>query len=224
MDANIDMNSENLTQGDSEFDYEKFEQEENALKGKNSTGKAEKTADGKPDKPAKSSEMYDWLQCLVSALLFCVIVFSFFLRIIGVIGTSMIPTFHDSDRVLISNLFYEPKNGDVVVLRKESFMEEPIIKRVIATEGQTVEIDFEQGIVYVDGTALVEPYVASPTNNQLDFAGKVTVPENCVFVLGDNRNGSHDSRKAALGCVDERYIIGKVLLRVVPLNKFGVVD
>ena len=171
-----------------------------------------------------NSEVYDWVQCLVSALLFCVIVFSFFFRIIGVIGTSMLPTYQDGNRVLISNLFYTPKNGDVVVLRKESFQEEPVIKRVIAVEGQTIRIDFEEGIVYVDDVALEEPYIADATHNALDFDGKVTVPENHVFVMGDNRNGSKDSRDSSLGCVDDRYIIGKVLLRVLPVNEFGVVD
>ena len=107
------------------------------------------------------------------------------------------------------------------MLRKDTFQKEPIIKRVIATEGQTIDIDFNAGIVYVDGKALDEPYVNSPTNNQLDFTGKVTVPENCVFVMGDNRNDSTDSRSSLIGCVDKRYIMGKVLLRILPLNKFG---
>ena len=171
--------------------------------------------------PSAASEAYDWIQCLVSALLICVLVFAFFVRIIGIKGSSMVPTFHDRDSVIISNLFFEPKYGDVIVLRKQSFQKEPIIKRVIATEGQTVDIDFAAGIVYVDGKPLSEPYVNSPTNNQIDFDGKITVPENCVFVMGDNRNDSTDSRCSLIGCVDRRYIMGKVLLRILPLNQFG---
>ena len=143
------------------------------------------------------------------------------MRIIGIKGSSMVPTFENRDSVIISNLFFTPQYGDVVVLRKDTFQKEPIIKRVIATEGQTIDIDFNAGIVYVDGKALDEPYVNSPTNNQLDFTGKVTVPENCVFVMGDNRNDSTDSRSSLIGCVDKRYIMGKVLLRILPLNKFG---
>lgn len=171
--------------------------------------------------PSAASETYDWIQCLVSALLICVLVFAFFVRIIGIKGSSMVPTFENRDSVIISNLFFTPQYGDVVVLRKDTFQKEPIIKRVIATEGQTIDIDFNAGIVYVDGKALDEPYVNSPTNNQLDFTGKVTVPENCVFVMGDNRNDSTDSRSSLISCVDKRYIMGKVLLRILPLNKFG---
>ena len=88
-------------------------------------------------------------------------------------------------------------------------MTDPIVKRVIATEGQTVDIDFEEGVVYVDGVALDEPYVNSTTNERENFTEPVTVPEGCVFVMGDNRNRSTDSRSAAIGCVDTRYIIGK---------------
>ena len=135
--------------------------------------------------PSAASETYDWIQCLVSALLICVLVFAFFVRIIGIKGSSMVPTFENRDSVIISNLFFTPQYGDVVVLRKDTFQKEPIIKRVIATEGQTIDIDFNAGIVYVDGKALDEPYVNSPTNNQLDFTGKVTVPENCVFVMDE---------------------------------------
>ncbi len=172
-------------------------------------------------KTSGASEAYDWIQCLVSALLICVLVFAFFVRIIGIKGSSMVPTFHNADSVIISNLFYQPKYGDVVVLRKQTFQKEPIIKRVIATEGQTVDIDFNAGVVYVDGKALDEPYIAEATHNRIDFDGKITVPENCVFVMGDNRNDSTDSRCSLIGCVDERYIMGKVLIRILPLNKFG---
>jgi len=172
-------------------------------------------------KTSGASEAYDWIQCLVSALLICVLVFAFFVRIIGIKGSSMVPTFHNADSVIISNLFYQPKYGDVVVLRKQTFQKEPIIKRVIATEGQTVDIDFNAGVVYVDGKALNEPYIAEATHNRIDFDGKITVPENCVFVMGDNRNDSTDSRCSLIGCVDERYIMGKVLIRILPLNKFG---
>lgn len=170
------------------------------------------------------SDLYDWVQCLVAALLICVIVFAFFIRIIGIIGDSMNPTFEDSDSVVISNLFYEPKQGDIVVLRKASFQKEPIIKRIVATEGQVVEIDFDEGLVFVDGELLIESYILEPTYNQLDFDGPLTVPENFVFVMGDNRNNSLDSRFGIIGCVDERYIMGKVLFRLFPVSKFGAVN
>ncbi len=169
-------------------------------------------------------EIYDWLQCIVYALVVCVIVFVFFFRTIDVMGHSMEPTLQNGDKLIVSNMFYTPQYGDVVVLRKESFGEQAIVKRVIATEGQTVDIDFDEGIVYVDGVALDEPYIAEATRRPLDFNGEVTVPEGCVFVLGDNRNRSNDSRDADIGMVDTRYIIGRALIRVFPLSEFGPVD
>jgi len=129
------------------FDYERFlAEEETVKKGKKRTAPAKEQKSG--TKSVKEpSEIYDWMQSLVTALLFCILVFAFFVRIIGIIGDSMLPTFQDGNSVVISNLFYEPAQGDVVVLRKLSFQEEPIIKRVIAVAGQTVDIDFTKGIV-----------------------------------------------------------------------------
>lgn len=220
---------ENISAGSgSGFDYEKFAEDELARRKaeeKLRSGKkpAKKKGKGKEEEQPHS-ELFDWVQCLVSALIFCVLVFTFFVRTIGVIGQSMEPTFSNGDRVVISNLFYTPKQGDVVVLRKESFQAEPIIKRIIATENQTVSINFDTGTVYVDDVPLDEPYIAEPTHEAIDFTTEQLVPENCVFVMGDNRNHSSDSRKAEIGCVDERYIIGRVLFRVLPVDEFGVVE
>ena len=164
------------------------------------------------------SEVYDWLLCIVSAIIACVLIFTFFVRIVGVVGTSMVPTLHQGDYVLTSNLFYTPKQGDIVILRKLSFDERAIVKRVIAVEGQTVDIDFDAGVVYVDGAPIYEPYVNAPTLRELDFKGEITVPDNCVFVLGDNRNESLDSRRDTLGCVDTRYIIGRGYMVLLPFR------
>ena len=173
-------------------------------------------------KEEKGSAAFDWLQCIVAALVVCILIFVFVGRTVGVVGPSMQQTLIEGDRLIISRLFYTPKYGDIVVLRKDEFKEEPIIKRVIATEGQTVDIDFDAGIVYVDGKALDEPYTNTPTNVREDFnAGPVTVPEGCVFVMGDNRNHSTDSRTDVIGCVDTRYILGKALFRLMPIEKFG---
>ena len=169
-------------------------------------------------------EVYDWAQCIVSALVVCILIFTFAVRLIGVQGISMQNTLHNGDRLLISNLFYTPKQGDIVVLQTDSFSEEAIIKRIIATEGQVVDIDFEAGVVYVDGEALSEPYTAEPTHTQLDFSGPVEVPEGCVFVMGDNRNRSNDSRDARIGMIDTREILGRVLVRILPLSQIGTVD
>ena len=169
-------------------------------------------------------ETYDWVQCVVAALLICILAFVFFIRLIGVDGISMMPTLQNGKRVFISNLMYEPKYGDIVVVQTDSFGEDPIIKRVIATGGQTVSIDFSAGVVSVDGVALDEPYTAEPTYNQLDFTGPVQVPEGYVFVMGDNRNHSNDSRDSRIGLISEQEILGRVLFRLFPLNEFGKVN
>jgi len=164
----------------------------------------------------RRSETFDWIQSVVMALLVCVILFTFVARIVGVQGTSMLNTLYDGDRLLISNLFYTPEKGDIIVLRKNTFSETPIVKRVIATEGQLVDIDFEQGVVYVDGQLLEEDYALEPINKRIDYTEPVVVPEGCVFVLGDNRNGSTDSRDDRIGCVDVRYIMGKAHFILLP--------
>ena len=175
--------------------------------------------DSKNPSGAKSrAEVYDWIQCIIFALVFCVLLFVFAVRMVNVVGHSMVPTLEQSDKVVISNLFYHPKQGDVVVLRKQTLMQEPIVKRIIATEGQTVDIDFD-----VDGKALDEPYVNEPVHDRENFEGKITVPEGCVFVMGDNRNASTDSRDARLGCVDTRYIMGRVYFTLFPVKNIGVV-
>lgn len=168
---------------------------------------------------------FDWIESVVLALVTCVLIFTFGVRVVGVEGTSMINTLENGDRILISNLFYEPEAGDIVVLRKLSFSKDPIVKRVIATEGQVVKMDFERGIVYVDDVALDEPYVHLEMlpMRALDFnalvekdIGGVVVPEGHIFVLGDNRNGSQDSRDEHIGCVDKRYVMGRAFLLIYP--------
>lgn len=164
------------------------------------------------------SGIYDALQAAVSALVVCVLLFTFFVRLVDVDGSSMHPTLEDGDRMAVSDLFYAPAEGDIVVIRTAAFGGAPLVKRVIATGGQTVDIDFDTGVVWVDGRALDEPYVAEPTRERLDFTGPVTVPADCVFVMGDNRNASNDSRDARVGCVDEREIIGRVLCTLFPFR------
>lgn len=168
-------------------------------------------------------DIYDWMQCIVVAIIVCVLLFSFFVRLVDVVGSSMFPTLESGDKIIVSNLFYDPKPGDIVVFRKDEYRDEPLVKRVIAVEGQTIDIDFDLGIVYVDGEPLDEPYIAEPTSEPLDFSGPVTVPDGCIFVMGDNRNHSTDSRYSTIGFVDKRCIMGKVYFTLYPLKNFGSV-
>lgn len=162
--------------------------------------------------------LYEWVRALVSSVLAVVLVFAFAVRLIGVDGHSMVPTLQDGDRlaVTVGLLSGKYKAGDVVVLRKQSFMDEPIVKRVIAVGGQTVDINFDEGSVSVDGRILNEPYINELTFRCDGTEFPLTVPEGSVFVMGDNRNHSNDSRDTRLGAVDTGYIIGRAVLLLYP--------
>ena len=166
-------------------------------------------------------DTYDWIQCLISALIICVLLFVFVIRVVDVRGTSMWPTLQNGDKMLVSDLFYKPKQGDIVVLYTPPFSEndELLVKRVIAVEGQEVNIDFANGLVYVDGEVIEEAYINEATQKKLDFIGPQTVPEGCVFVMGDNRGNSNDSR--AVGPISRDMIVGHVRCVLWPLNKLG---
>lgn len=169
-------------------------------------------------KEKQGREAYEWVQALVCSVLAVVVVFTFGVRLIGVDGHSMVPTLQDGDRLLVLNSMlcggYRP--GDIVVLRKESFLPTPIVKRVVAVEGQVVDIDFSSGAVFVDGQRLHEDYVNEQTFRNDGTSFPLTVPQGSVFVMGDNRNHSNDSRDARLGTVDARYIIGRAVFLAFP--------
>ena len=148
-----------------------------------------------------------------------VVIFVLLMRIVVVNGSSMYSTLWHNDYLLVkSNVICgEYKPGDIIVASKESFNDgEPIIKRVIATEGQTVDIDFGAGIVYVDGVALEEDYTFTPTNVSEGVAFPLTVAEGCIFAMGDNRNRSRDSRYPDIGMIDEREVLGKAVFLLIP--------
>lgn len=173
------------------------------------------------------SGIFEWGEALVVALTTIVLLFTFVIRLIGVEGSSMYPTLHDQDKILMSNAFYTPRKGDIVVLTKQSFLDSPVVKRVIATEGDLVDINFSTMEVLINGKVLEEPYTNAETVPPLligDMIFPQTVPENCIFVLGDNRNHSSDSRIVSLGMVDTRYILGHVFFRLSPLNRIGGVN
>lgn len=177
----------------------------------------------KKKKDSGKLDFYDISQCVISALVVGILVFIFMFRVIGVRGNSMLSTLHNGDRVVASGVFYTPKNGDVIIL-KSDYYDQPLVKRIIATENQEVDIDFSQGVVYVDGLALDEPYIYEATYVDEGFKGPVTVPEGCVFVMGDNRNESNDSRSPTIGFVDEREIFGKVYWLLFPTDGRGGYD
>lgn len=147
------------------------------------------------------------------------VVYVLFFRAVVVVGDSMYDTLASGDRLLVlNNLVYtQPKQGDIIVASKDSFRNgECIIKRVIATEGQVVDIDFVAGIVYVDGEALDEPYIYAPTNRPEGMRFPLTVEEGCIFVMGDNRPDSMDSRDPQIGLIDEREILGRAIFLIWP--------
>ena len=172
----------------------------------------------KKEEKIKGRDFYEWVQALVYSVLAVVVIFTFGIRLIGVEGHSMVPTLQEGDRLLVANpMFYNDfKYGDIVVLTKESFLSEPIVKRVIAVGGQTVDIDFDSGSVYVDGVLLKEDYINELTFTTDGTEFPVTVPEGSVFVMGDNRNHSNDSRDVNLGTVDTRHMIGKAVAVIFP--------
>lgn len=169
-------------------------------------------------------ELWEWVKALLFAGIIVFIVFRFLIQVVSVDGTSMVPTLQDGDRLISSNLFYTPQYGDIVILSENTGLNEALVKRIIAVAGQTVDIN-ENGEVVVDGKVLSEPYIAETIsdNRRGDFDYPVTVPEGMVFVMGDNRNHSTDSRFSAVGFIDEDEILGRVIFRLLPLDKIGPV-
>lgn len=181
--------------------------------------------------PRYVGEMVDWLDAMVVTIFCIVLIFTFAFRMVGVEGTSMLQTLQNGDKVVLSNLFYTPAKGDIVVISRTNQQlqngetPEPLIKRIIALEGDTV--DLRDGLVYVNDEPIDEPYLEDGTlteprsYNGLVFP--VEVPEGCAFALGDNREVSKDSRSADVGMVDTHYILGKAVLRVWPISSFEVI-
>ena len=212
--------------------------ENNVQDYENPLGQAEETEDGEelltPEEEdaartkSAAKELFEWVELFAYSVTIVIILFTFFCRIAVVSGPSMENTLYDREVLLVSDLFYEPEPGDVIVFQSNTILDnEAIVKRVIATEGQVVDIDFQNWIVYVDGEPVEEPYInfeAGCFMNGSDYSFPLTVEEGKIFVMGDNRNHSTDSRDARIGQVDTRFVLGRVLIRLFPLSAFGTVD
>jgi len=192
--------------------------------------------DAKAKKEEKSSEpvdkkkkfqlnVYDFVSIIMAAFIIITLIFTFAFRLVGVKGQSMEGTLHENDW-LITMRRSEYVYGDIVVITEPNYFNEPLIKRVIAVGGQTVDIDYASSTVYVDGKALDEPYINENfiLQNSDDVLFPYTVPEGHLFCMGDNRNKSTDSRSTLIGSVDERYILGKAVVRVLPFGDFDIYD
>lgn len=173
-------------------------------------------ADKKPPKSWKF--VYEWLDSLIFAFITILLIFTFFFRIVGVSGNSMLPTLQSGNWLAIRAINTEIERGDIVVITQPNALNEPLIKRVIALGGDTVDIDFISGTVCVNGEVLDEPYIYEPTHRSANVAFPLTVPEGCVFVMGDNRNNSLDSRSRTIGFIDTRYILGVAECRLYPFG------
>ena len=178
----------------------------------------EEQTEQEPVEKIGGREAYEWLRSCVECVLVIVLVFTFAVRMMGVQGPSMRQTLQQGDRLLVLNslLVREYNAGDIVIARKDTFSDDPIVKRIIAVGGQTVDIDFTSGTVYVDGTALEEDYINDRTYTFEGTEFPLVVPEGSVFLMGDNRNMSTDSREPRIGTVDTRYLIGKAVFLLFP--------
>lgn len=183
------------------------------------------TPEGEPvEKTGVCSEVYEWVESFMSVLLPMIIIMVFLFRPATVVGQSMEPTLHNSDRLFLQVAGYnDPKYGDVVVVDRSWNGGEAIVKRVIGKSGDLMFIDFEKHEVWRNDEKLDEPYINEPTAEWGDVVFPVKVPEGAVFVMGDNRNHSMDSRTTEIGMVDTRRVMGKVALRFFPFDKFGAI-
>ena len=168
-------------------------------------------------------ETLEWVQAIVVALVIALVLRTYVFTLVRVSGSSMEPTLQDNDRLVVRRLMYTPKRGDVIILRPPMHKDTPYIKRVIALPGETVDIDFEKHIVYVDGKPILEKYIYEPTARPGNMRFPLKVEENTVFVLGDNRNNSRDSRYSDVGLIPYDAIMGKATYRIWPLNNFGYI-
>ena len=178
-------------------------------------------ADKNKENGTPYEEFLEWVETIIFAFFAVILIFTFLLRQANVDGESMVPTLQNGEKLIVHHLFYTPEKGDIVIV-DSSNLGKPIVKRVIAEGGDTIDINFDTGAVTVNGEVLDEPYINDLT--QRDEDGQVyplTIPDGYYFVMGDNRMNSLDSRSAAVGLVPEDEIMGKVVFRIWPFDRIG---
>lgn len=185
------------------------------------TEESEDTEEGRSE--GFVANMYDWIRCIVFAVAIVVVCLTFVFRLVDVEGTSMNDTLATRDKVIVTNLFYTPHNNDIVVISHGAEYKKPIIKRVIATEGQSVKLDYENDRIIVDGVVIPESYIKGTTfsGNYGDNEIPEVIPEGKIFVMGDNRQVSLDSRSTQIGLIDVKDVIGKAQFVALPFEHFG---
>lgn len=176
------------------------------------------------ERRTKNQAFLEYVDTVVTAIVAVALLSTFAVRVVRVDGHSMEPTLLDGERLITTNFLYDPEHGDIVVIDAYIPHGLPLIKRVIGVAGDTIDIDFEAGVVYRNGQALEEPYTAEPTWTYEGVDFPLTVPDGTLFVMGDNRNHSSDSRLPDIGCVDVRDVLGKSVWRIAPLARMGSVE
>ena len=226
IDLSIDINPEMYAEGKTTPGYDTFYR---AAEEATSQADQKATADGSKIgfSTAKAdgamAGVYDWIRCIIFAIAIVVVCLTFVFRLIDVDGRSMNDTLETKDKVIVTNMFYTPQDNDIVVISHGAVYKKPIIKRVIATEGQTLELDYANEKIIVDGIEISEPYIKGTTfygtygNNVIPEV----IPEGKIFVMGDNRQISLDSRSTEIGLIDVKDVIGKAQFVVFPFNHFG---
>ncbi len=175
--------------------------------------------------PSKANrDFFEWIDALVFCAVAIIFIFLFFFRLVVVQGASMEPNFLEGDRLIIRSVAYTPERGDVVVLDSFSGTGKPLVKRIIALGGDVIDIDPVTAAVTVNGEVIDEPYILGKTTHLDDIGYPFTVSEGSIFVMGDNRENSNDSRSFIIGEVDERSVMGEAVFRIWPFYRFGFIE
>ena len=173
---------------------------------------------------SSAKNFYEIFESVLIAFIAIIVLVVFVFRAVTVDGDSMEPNLHHTEKLITTNLFYKAKKGDIVVIDKNNVLGKPIVKRVIATAGDTIKYECSTGHVYVNGEKLNEDYILTDdSDNPYKNDIETTIKDGYVFVMGDNRNHSNDSRNSEIGQINEKNILGKAILRIYPFNSIGVI-